>query len=246
MSLEGKIAELVTATNGLISTFIGKRQEIDKAVERAVATIPQNKRTYYVDALSGSDSNVGGKENPLASMQKALDLTPVGGVCDVVLLEDYVLKKSINVDGRYLWLRSIADRQPRVRLLVDYYPGNMESVLGRFGCFRGGQVEINSVDIVLPSAKGVTPIPPNSHSNSLVNSAMNGGQSIVSLKLNLCNVIAPDDFIGSLIGCPTSFLVLQCNGVGFPENFGGKYIHQVAAKTDPATLVNARTNLKNL
>ncbi|MFB9160363.1 hypothetical protein [Chromobacterium violaceum] len=245
MSLEGKIAELVTATNGLINTFIGKRQEIDKAVERAITTIPQNERTYYVDAKSGSDENAGGQDAPLASIKKALDLTPAGGVCTVKLLSDYVLDRAISVVGRYLVVS--APRGSQIKLLVSYFlAGEKDAVIGRFICYRGSSVELENVNIVLPSALSIKPIPVSSHSNAIVCAAMDGGPAILSLKLNFCNISPADDFVGSLIGCPSSFLVLQCNGVDFPKNFGGKYIHRVAANTDPATLVNARTNLQNL
>lgn len=247
MSLEGKIAELVTATNGLINTFIGKRQEIDKAVERAVATIPKNERIYYVDAISGLDSNTGERNSPFATIKKALDSTPVGGVCTVFLLTDYALRTGVGVNGRYLRLSGVTDGQARVKIIPGYYPSpNDESWIGRFGCGCGGVVEINNIDLALPSSTGVVPAPAKNHVTSFVSSAMDGGQAVVSLKLNNCNITAPDDFVGTLIGCPTSFLVLQCNGVNFPDSFGGKYIYQVAAQTDPAMLVNARTNLKKL
>ncbi|MEO9385603.1 hypothetical protein [Chromobacterium phragmitis] len=245
MSLEGKIAELVTATNGLINTFIGKRQEIDKAVERAITTIPQNERTYYVDAKSGSDGNAGGQDAPLASIKKALDLTPVGGVCSVKLLSDYVLDRSISVVGRYLIVS--ASRGSQIKLSASYYlVGDKDAVIGRFICYSGSSVELENINIVLPSSLSIKPAPVPSHSNALVCAAMDGGPAILALKLNFCNITPADDFVGSLIGCPSSFLVLQCNGVDFPKNFGGKYIYRVAANTDPATLVNARTNLQNL
>ena len=57
----------------------------------------QFNRTFYVDQQNGDDNNEGSNNSSLKSIQRAIDLTPAGGVCQVYLLNDYLLSPTENI-----------------------------------------------------------------------------------------------------------------------------------------------------
>ncbi len=66
------------------------------------------KRTYYVDAVNGSDNNDGSSTAPFKTIKKAVDSVPVGGNVRIVLLNDYVLNTTEVIEKRYVSLEATA------------------------------------------------------------------------------------------------------------------------------------------
>ncbi|MBA1195483.1 hypothetical protein G7007_21985, partial [Pseudomonas entomophila] len=68
MSLESTVADLVTATNALLATFSGKKNEINAALAAAIAAVPSNTKRYWVNQISGDDTAAGTAEAPLKTI----------------------------------------------------------------------------------------------------------------------------------------------------------------------------------
>lgn len=72
MSVMNELKNVVTTGRELLSTVNGKMQQIDQKVDEAVRAIPHLGRTYYIDAVNGSDNNVGTEGAPMATIRAAL------------------------------------------------------------------------------------------------------------------------------------------------------------------------------
>jgi len=68
---------------------------------------PPMSRTYYVDAVNGSDTNDGSNSYPFKTIKKAVDSTPTGGYVYIVLKSDYVFESSAEAIVKrniYIWI----------------------------------------------------------------------------------------------------------------------------------------------
>lgn len=57
-------------------------------------------RTIYVDQLGGDDANDGSENSPVQTLQRAVDLIPVGGIGEIILLSDYTLESNVNIQNK--------------------------------------------------------------------------------------------------------------------------------------------------
>ncbi|MCD4502058.1 hypothetical protein [Chromobacterium vaccinii] len=237
MSLEGKIAELVTATNGLISTFNGKKNEIDQAVSKAVMAVPVLFKTWYVDQLSGSDKNDGSLKSPFASIGRAVEATPLGGAAEINLLSDYVAESRVHISGKWI---QVCGYEQRKKYTVKYYAdkadGNEKLFLTGFLLTRGGEVNLGRLNIYLPSAQGEPDSKFNVYPTSLFHTWGWGGSGLLVAKIWDSKVEAPDDFKGWIVGNTAIGVVFSINTVEFSQNLAGKYIGGVKSGTDPKSL----------
>ncbi|WP_462402181.1 hypothetical protein [Pseudomonas sp. Marseille-QA0332] len=246
MSLESQVAELVAATNALIATFTGKNASIEARVAAAIAAVPSNSKTFYINPLTGDDTAAGTAAAPLRTLQKALANTPNGGQTIVYLQADYELAANIAVDGRLLHVGSdIAGVKRKIK--CKYYVTNdgLATWLGGFVSYYGGQVMLTDVTLDLPSPAGLTPVP-GGLKNAVFMSNSGGGTPVLAVKLSSCDVVAAADWVGSLVAASSSAIALEVYNSTFPANFGGHYVYGVASGTNPATLANLLTNLATL
>ncbi|WP_210447829.1 hypothetical protein [Vibrio crassostreae] len=70
-----EIGELIDSVNELTGTVAGKMAEIDQKVDDATASVPSAikslaDQTFYIDAISGSDSNSGGLNSPFKTIYR--------------------------------------------------------------------------------------------------------------------------------------------------------------------------------
>jgi putative Mn2+ efflux pump MntP len=254
MSLESQIADLVSASNALVTTFTNKKNEITTAVNAAIAAIPSGKKIWFVDQVLGLDTNAGNvKETPFKTIDKAIASTPTNGWCVVMLTNDYVLDTPISVACSYLeiygWTAITSGITPKLK--AKYYSTNDNTItaLGGFLLYgAGSNIEIRSCNIDLPSVTGVVPAPVTTRLNSFIKT--NSGSSlppIISVMLEALVVTKAADFYGALVGTAASAVVLGCSAVTFPGDMGGKYISSVTTPgTDPKTLNNVLTSLPSL
>ncbi|KAB0507773.1 hypothetical protein [Pseudomonas moorei] len=246
MSLESQIADLVSATNTLITTFNTKKTSIDAAVAAAIAAIPVGLKNYYINPLTGDDTAVGSAAAPLKTLDKALSTTPVGGVCVAYLQTDYVMNNSLNVDGRFLHIRSDVSGVKR-KITHNYYATSDGSAtyLAGFVQYNGAQIMVSDLTFVLPSPAGLNPVP-SGFVNALFKTNSSAGTVMCAVKMTGCEVIAPADYLGFIVGSPNCAIAFEVLNVQFPAGFGGRYITNVAAGTSSATLSNLLTNLSTL
>lgn len=244
MSLEGKIAELVTATNGLISTFNGKKNEIDQSVLKAVAAVPNLLKTWYVDQAKGDDKNNGSESSPFFSIEAALNATPFGGGAVVFLSSDYVADRRIAVNGKFLYIIGVGDRKKYTVKYCDYlYNGEKIRILSGFSFDFGASVSVGNIDFKLPSIVGDEPDKMNFGYTSLFSSVAWGGQPVMQVKLWNSTVFAPDDFKGWLVNSGGAAIAFVGSSVKFSENLKGKYVYGVSGGTLPSTLNWVLTNI---
>ncbi len=246
MSLESNIGDLVTATNALTAEVRGKMAGIDSAVAKAIAAVPANKRTWYINQLTGSDTNDGTPNSPLKTVEKAIANTPVGGFCVALLQADYDMTADILLEARVLEFRTDAIGTKR-HLRPTYIAGadGSTKVMSGVICSIGGLMALRDVVLTLPSANGVVPAP-SGFLNSFFKGAGTGGSPMIGLKMTTVDVVDAPGATGSLCGQGTCGLSLQVTGTTFPTGFAGRYVHGVAAATAANTLTNLLTNLSTL
>ena len=246
MSLESQIADLVSATNSLVSTFNSKNTAINASVAAAIAAIPSNSKNYYINALTGDDTAAGTSAAPLKTLDKALSTTPVGGTCVAYLQTDYVMSASLNVDGRFLHLRTDVGGTKR-KVTCNYYvlADGSATYLAGFVKHNGAQMLATDLTFALPSPAGFSPAP-TGFVNALFKTNSSAGTVLCAVKMSNCDVTAPSDFLGYVAASPNCAIILEVLNVSFPSGFAGRYVHNVAAGTNPATLPNLLTNLATL
>ncbi|POA21580.1 hypothetical protein C1886_04735 [Pseudomonas sp. FW300-N1A1] len=248
MSLESGIADLTKASTDLIATFNGKKNEINKAVADAIAAIPENLKIYHVNQQTGLDTNNGFTVTPLKTIQKALDNTPVGGICRVYVQGDYQLSVNCLVDGRFLTVFSDQSGTRR-KIAPAYYLSSDGTVsyMAGFSLTNGGSVMLQDISIPMPSSLGLA-VAPSGFTWSFFKTTSNGGTPFMSIKMTSCDVTVPADgsFQGYIVGAPQSAVILEVLAVSFPSGFGGRYVAGIPSGTAPATLSNILTNIPAL
>lgn len=245
MSLETNVADLVTKTTLLIDYFGSKKAGIDAAVVAAIAAVPVNKKLLYVHQLNGSDANDGGPLSPLKSIDKAIAITPVGGICSVRLLADYDLLGIVSFDGTALEIRSDTIGTKRTIRPGYFKDANGGTNLAGFSFHLGSQATLRDVVVELPSATGQVPVPTGGF-NAFLKSNTTGTAPILPLKLIDCEIKDTAGATGALASASASALVLAVTGVIFPAAFSGRYIAGVTAGVASNTLSNILTNISTL
>lgn len=245
MSLESQIADLVTAANGLITTFNTKKAGIETAVAAAIAAVPQMSKIFYVDQVSGVDTADGTAAAPLRTIQKAISNTPVGGVCKVLLVVDYVLDANVSVDLRCLDIGSTVVGTKRKLTLVHGVQSDGSPRLNGFTFANGSALMLGDIVMILPSPAGMTPAPA-AFSNSVFKTGSGGGTPVFSVKLSNVDVQSAADSVATLFLLLSSAIIFEAVGSTFPSGFGGRYIGGISSGTAVNTHNNILSNLTTL
>lgn len=245
MSLESQIAELVSATTALVTTFNGKKKEIELALADAVAAVPNLSRFYFVDAIIGDDVlGLGTKTKPYKTLDKALDATPYGGTLRAVLLSDYDVNFHIKLQGRALILSGEGVNR-RMNLKQFINPEDRSYRMGGFWFSERSSLEIYDLIIGFPDGASF-------QANELISAyyAMmfisSTGPSIIQARLIRCVLDVPDHFVGRLIRHDACSVILNFGSTVIPKSLYGKIISGIPAGTKPETLTNVLTNLVSL
>ncbi len=241
MSVETELAALTTATNSLIDYFKNKKAGIDAAVSAAVAAAPNITRTLYVDQTAGSDENLGTAASPFKTLQRAIDVTPAGGRCEIWLLSDYTHSSHARLYGHKILIRC-DETKPRRLTLNEFLPDN--ETLPRIGCFwqsAASSVELSNLTISFPNSAAEV-------SNYCALSISSGANSplIASLRLNACTLELRGTYRGRIIGPETSLVALAVYNTAIPSALAGRLVPGVAAGTESKTLSHVITNLSTL
>ena len=243
MSLESQIADLVSATNTLVTTFNTKKTSIDAAVAAAIAAVPAMVRTYYVDQIAGVDTNVGTQAAPLKTIEKALSNTPDGGLCTVVLMADYTMSGAITTNKQFLHVKSLLSTV-KVKLNTPYYLQDDVSKLPGFTFATGGVILLTDITLTLPSIAGM-PVPQPFY-NSFFKTGSVAGIPMITVKFSRCEVLQAGDATATLFVQLSSAMTFMVTETTFPAGFGGRYISGVASGTAPVALSTVITNLGTL
>jgi hypothetical protein len=252
MSLESQIADLVTATNSLITTFNGKKASIDSAVAAAIAAAPETLRTWYVDQVSGLDTNAGtSPAAPFKTIGKALASTPAFGVATVQLLSDYTFNEVTTQNAANLVLVGngvVRNLYPKYYQVLGSDGITPSTVMGGFQLVtQASNIEIRNCNLVLPTSAGVAPVPTVNRSTGFVRTNGTGNvPPFLGVALSSVAVTMAADFIGSLIGATVASISLTAISSTFPSGFGGKFIGGIVSGTLPKDTSNVMSNLAAL
>lgn len=244
MSLETDVANLVTKTTQLIDYFNGKKAGIDSAVAAAIAAVPANSRSYWVDQVTGLDTNPGTLASPFATIDKAIKNTPSGGICNIYLMSDYVWSGSVNTDLQLVHIRSSVSLTKR-KITLPYFLLDGGTRLPGLVFASAGAAMLTEIILSFPSVSGVSPAPSAFH-NSFFKTASIGGVPQISVKMSSCEVVSAADGTGAIfvrLSSAICFMVIDCT---FPSGFGGRYISGIASGANPALSTDVITNLAAL
>lgn len=246
MSLESQIADLVSATNILITTFNTKKSGIDTAVAAAIAAVPANKKIFYVHQISGLDTNDGGIAAPLRTIEKAIAMTPVGGVLSLRLLSDYTMASEISMEGIKMELRTDVIAQRRF-LRPVYYKAtdNLTTFISCFSTLMGSEFSFRDISIEMPSATAQNPVPMGGN-NALIKANATSPATLLAVKMINCEVLDLAGATATLTSSSTSALLLAVTGTTFPAGFSGRYAAAIAAGTASTSVPYLVTNLPTL
>lgn len=247
MSLESQIADLVSATNALLTNFNAKKSSIDTAVANAIAAIPVNKKVLYVHQLNGLDTNDGSAANPLKSIDKAIAMTPVGGVLSVRLLSDYNMSPSVlSLEGVRLEMRTDTIAQRRVLRPCYFKSGDgTTTLLSCFSANLGAEFSLRDITMELPSAAGQAPAPTGGD-NALFKANATSPVTTLPLKFINCEVVDQPGATAALTSSSTSGMVLAVTGTTFPSAFAGRYVAGIASGTAVSSVNHLVSNLSTL
>lgn len=245
MSLESQVADLVSASNKLITTFNDKKAAIDAALATAVAAAPEMKRGFYVDQVAGSDKTGSGTEAaPFKTIQAAIDATPSIGSVDVVLLSDYVLDTHVKLNNRRVVVRSVWPNQYRLQLNEFINIADNTRRMGSFWQSNNSSLSLEDLYVSLPDGANGSQLPVSSYYSLMFGS----GASVPNIgQLRTYNVTFElrGTFVGKLI-VNMPLIALHCTSTTIPTGLNGKFLDGIAAGTKPETLPRIITNLSSL
>lgn len=213
------------AMNAMISQLIGIEQS---AVSWSV----------WLDPVGGSDSNDGKTPaTAVATLSKAVSLTPRGSYVLVNLMRDYSMDSDVSTDGRHVIVRGVlgtggTPTTSQQRIFTQTVSAGAARLLRTSD---GGSWQLRALDIVLAQT-----------TISSGPAALFAGR-LKQIALTNCG-------IRHITGTTTAFLVgsdgtvvLELDNVtALQDALAGRYIQGVSAATDPATLGKVMTNLATL
>lgn len=105
MSLDTDIGNMIASAQALIQMFEMKKSEIESAVAAAVSAIPKLNKKFYVDAVTGDDSNDGSNGSPMQNIAKAINSVPSGGYGFLILTpgQTHLLTDSIDLTNKTIY-----------------------------------------------------------------------------------------------------------------------------------------------
>lgn len=146
------ISALTAESSRLLAYFQGAEASIESRVNAAVAAVPSQVKTYYVDAIDGVDTASGSNSAPLQTLNRALNLIygKSGLSVNIRLAGDHIYQfghdcvihnSSVNISA------ATAGAKPRVDLVhvVRDYLGGANSTYG----FSGENLSISFNDVMI-------------------------------------------------------------------------------------------------
>lgn len=109
----------------------------------------------YVNQALGVDTNPGTSEAPVRTLNRALAMTPPGGLCNCFMQANYNVDVDVVVNNRILTLNS--DSGVKYNLTFERYAANLSTVFrGARAFFVGpsGHLNIRGLTVVVPPLDG--------------------------------------------------------------------------------------------
>lgn len=211
MSLENSVTAALTAVNNSITTLNGVGASFQAGAANLTthyqALLASANTSAVVSQADGSDGNGNGSAlAPYKSIQRALDVTPPGGVCSVVLRGDYtVLNADIVVDNRLLILNSegVTKRLLAVQKSSVAIAGGTLRKIFSFRLRSRGGIVFASVRIGVPVVEGAEAGHLTHDNAAIIKTDDTQGIGCHDIGFINADVVIPSDPFGALIGSIT-------------------------------------------
>lgn len=247
MTLETEVSELTTTVQSLVDIYQEKAEDIDQSVQGALAAVPENKKTFYVDQANGSDTANGNTDNPLKSIGEAIERTPVGGLCVVNLLGNYHTDKVLYVTCNLFVLGPSVDEKPTISF--GTYEGDV--YIRAYGFIPMGPYAIafRCVHIeLLDASVNVNGRTEPESTLAVVRHYSEHLHPFVNVHLSYSTIYRPANCIQKFFG-PNEAVVLTTSMIEETgEPMLGHWIRDVndEAGTDPVTLIKVLTDMPRI
>lgn len=217
IGLPQQIAAQATANNAaLLATMQGR--------------IAAMSTEFWVDQTLGLDTNAGTAAAPLKTIQKAIDLTPPGGVLKARLARDCLVTADIMVDNRRVNILSA--NATRYRLMFDrsfYETGGVQYRRPfKFIIKNSPHLNFESITVAVPAADGIyAAMNGSTYHSSIVGASWFNDTGLPRISFAYCDIEIPAAAFGNMcgIGGDGQLLVWQENSCTFTVTAGnGKRI----------------------
>ncbi|MEX5515723.1 hypothetical protein [Pseudophaeobacter sp. 1A09344] len=214
-----QLNDAIAALNSAAGAYNGKKTEIDNAVAAAIAAIPNNFKVFYVDQVGGDDASPGTVAEPLASISRAVALTPRGGICQVRLASDYILQERVELQR--IQLEVIGQTVRRALLLRWVEIDNQIDYLGQFTPLHGSRVTLRDIDVAFPDDPVVSFR--YDHMRGFISGTGVDTQSSVDAAFHGCTFDIGASTVGSIFGNIPGYIVVRfLNGAAFTGSWEGR------------------------
>lgn len=233
------VNDLVTRATALFDVYDQKSASIDASVQTALATLPKHIRYWTVDQVNGDDENDGTEAAPLASIDRAIELTPKAGACIVNLASDYHFSTIVTCDLNMLGIRADGDVKRKLTfgwVESDTAPGQIKRMAGfqpnLWANFRFEKMEFELPDDpALPFEFG--------HMNGIVAGPGSNHPAVTALKFMSCDFTfeSAASTEATLRGNASGHSILEFASCTYPANMAGRFVKGVGGTgVDPATV----------
>lgn len=156
--------------------------EADAQVGAVAARHSGNSSSVFVDQAVGDDANAGTKEAPVATIQRAVDLSPVDKINLIYVRGDYTTTRRYNLDARKVgilaavgddWLSGISvTERPKLRISTGLTSTDFVMMFG-FSINWDAVCNINGFAVELPSQAEIDALYPGVPTNTTLRALFN-------------------------------------------------------------------------
>lgn len=213
------------------------------------ARLASLQKTVHVNQATGSDDNDGAAETPVKTIQKAIDLTPLGGRCVCFLQGDYVIDAPVTVLQRHVMLSSQSTRfNLSFTRRIDASTGTNFRVIDAFRLRGNAAISLHNLRINIPALDGAYTGLPDQPTTALFGCTFAPMQGCFGVCITSCDVNIPASPYCNLLasGQAFTFVTSSVTFVGARTDLNGCVVRSITAAggtTPPRSLV---TNLDQI
>lgn len=245
----------------LLAYFQGARDNINNTLAEAASRHSGVFVNIYLDQATGDDANVGTRQAPVATVQRAVDLSPPHAILLIHIRGDYTTTARYGSKGRRILVNgchgtgdtfttaSQTSERPLITPTVVNVGGHAR--VNGFANEYGSLWNFNQCRIALPSTAAVSAALPGANQTDGVSRAFcpipsSGGIPQGMLSFRYCDLDAPPDYYGALFSPHpgATFFLLACTVTG---SLAGKIHPAIPAGTNRSAAAHIiHTNLGTL
>lgn len=255
MSLEQTISSLQERAGLLLERQEAQEARVEGHIDNIAAayTAHINRLSALLYVSSTGDDAASGltPDAPLATINKAADITPMGGAAEIRLLSDIHVTEDIAVTGKTLNLYSNTSVKHEITFQHDIVTSgaNQFSRPKSFEISRAGFVSARGLTIVLPHSNDVFSSLIYDNASSLFRPSTNQADrsALTSIALVGCDVDRPNGSQIYLTAASLGIVVLGVAGViEKSAPMAGQWVRGGAANAAPSSVPMLQTNLPTL